>query len=148
MPLRSDPRTSLEATADRLHSAAIRILRLVRREDDRIGLSGPRLSALSVIVFSDRISLRDLAAAEQVRPPTMSRIVDALVGAGLATRAADAEDRRMIRISATGKGKALLASGRAWRVRALARRLETLSAEDRATLAEAAELMERLTGGG
>lgn len=100
-----------------------------------------------MIVFSERITLTALAAAEQVRPPTMTRIVDALVEAGLATRAPDPDDRRVARISATGKGRALLASGRARRVRALAARLERLSVEERKTLAVAAELMERLTEG-
>ena len=143
----SDHRSGVEATADRLHSAAIRILRLVRREDDRIGVTAPRLSALSAIVFAERITLTELAAAEQVRPPTMTRTVDALIAAGLATRSPDPDDRRVIRIAATGKGRALLASGRARRVRALAARLERLSAEERRTLAEAAGLLERLTEG-
>ena len=144
----SDHRSAAEATADRIHSAAIRILRLVRREDERIGLTAPRLSALSAIVFAERITLTELAAAEQVRPPTMTRIVDALVAAGLAARSPDPDDRRVSHIAATGKGKALLASGRARRVRALAGRIERLSADERGALAEAAALMERLTEGG
>ena len=141
----SDHRSALEATADRLHSAAIRILRMVRREDDRIGITAPRLSALSVIVFAGRTTLTELAAAEQVRPPTMTRIVDALVEAGLAARTPDPDDRRVIRIAATGKGRALLAAGRARRVRALAARLERLGPDERATLAAAAALMDKLT---
>lgn len=100
-----------------------------------------------MIVFSERITLTELAAAEQVKPPTMTRIVDALVEAGLVTRSPDPDDRRVWRIAATGKGRALLASGRARRVRALAARLERLGVEERRTLAEAAELMERLTEG-
>ena len=67
--------------AANLHSVSIRMLRTLRREDDGIGLSAPRLSALSVIVFAGPLSLGELAAAEQVRPPTMSRIVEALVEA-------------------------------------------------------------------
>lgn len=143
----SDHRSATEATADRLHSAAMRILRLVRRDDDRIGLTAPRLSALSAIVFAERITLGALAAAEQVKPPTMSRIVDALVDAGLAARSAAPDDRRVVHVAATGKGRALLASGRARRVRALAARLERLGDGQRRTLAEAAELMEKLTEG-
>ncbi|MDQ3996553.1 MAG: hypothetical protein M3303_05995, partial [Gemmatimonadota bacterium] len=64
--------------ADRLHSAAIHLLRRLRREDARTGLSGPRLSALSVVVFAGPLTLGELAAAEQVRPPTMTRLVRAL----------------------------------------------------------------------
>ena len=136
---------TIEATAERLHSAAIRLLRLLRREDDMSGLSAPRLSALSVIVFSDGIALGALAAAEQVRPPTMTRIVDALVAAGLVVREADPADRRIVRLSATGKGREILLAGKARRVEALSRRLRTLSAEDRKSLDRAAALIERVT---
>src|ERR671933_1067936 len=82
----NDPAASIVATADRLHSAAIHLLRRVRRQDDASGLTAPRLSALSVIVFGGPLTLGALAAAEQVRPPTMTRIVQALEEAGLVVR--------------------------------------------------------------
>jgi len=72
--------------ADQLHSASIHLLRKLRREDAASGLNAARLSALSVIVFAGPITPGDLAAAEQVRPPTMTRIVDALVQHGLAEK--------------------------------------------------------------
>src|SRR5215472_14325726 len=75
--------------ADRLHSAAIHLLRRLRREDDASGLPAPQLSALSVIVFAGPVTLGELAAAEQVRPPTITRLVDKLEAAGLAERASD-----------------------------------------------------------
>src|SRR5919199_1393233 len=78
--------------ADRLHSAAVHLLRLLRREDARSGLSAPRLSALSVLVFGGARTLGELAAAEQVRPPTMTRLVRALEAAGLVTREGDPAD--------------------------------------------------------
>ena len=84
--------------AARLHSASIRLLRALRREDDGSGLSAPRLSALSYIVVEGPVSLAELAEAEQVRPPTMSRIVDALVDRGLVTRVVEPRDRRSVRI--------------------------------------------------
>jgi hypothetical protein len=72
-------RDDADRVADRVHSAAIHLLRRLRREDDRWGLSAPRLSALSVLVFGGRaLTLGELAAAEQVRPPTMTRLVSAL----------------------------------------------------------------------
>src|SRR5690242_18729709 len=80
--------------ADRLHSAAIHLLRRVRREDAGAGLSAPQLSALSVLVFRGSLTLGELAHAEQVRPPTITRIVADLEAAGLATRAARESDRR------------------------------------------------------
>src|SRR5688572_16876958 len=84
--------------AARLHSASIRLLRTLRREDDGSGLSAPRLSALSWVALEGPVSLADLAHAEQVRPPTMSRIVDALVKRGLVSRVPDPRDRRSVRI--------------------------------------------------
>src|SRR3954471_4125003 len=83
--------------ADRLHSAAIHLLRRLRREDDASGLPAPQLSALSVIVFGGPITLGDLARAEQVRPPTITKVVAALEEAGLVARDIDANDRRIVR---------------------------------------------------
>lgn len=130
--------------ADRLHSAAIHLLRMLRREDDRSGLSAPRLSALSVVVFAGPIKLGNLAKAEQVRAPTMTRLVQALEADGLVRRSADAADGRAFRISATAKGRRLLMQGRKRRVAALAKRVSQISSEDRATLRAAVEVIERI----
>jgi len=130
--------------ATRLHAATIRLLRTLRREDDGTGLSAPRLSALSVVAFAGPLSLAELAAAEQVRPPTMSRIVDALVAAGLVTRAPDPADRRSVRIAATAKGRAVMEAGRARRVGALVERLARLSAAERRALARGVGIVDRL----
>ena len=130
--------------AARLHSASIRLLRTLRREDDGSGLSAPRLSALSCIVGEGPMSLADLAHAEQVRPPTMSRIVDALVERGLVTRAADPRDRRSVRIVATEEGTSLLAGGGERRVHALVGRLHKLADSERRALARGVEILERL----
>ena len=93
--------------ADKLHSAAIHLLRKLRREDESSGLNAQRLSALSVIVFAGPLSLGDLAAAEQVRPPTMTRIVNALETPDARYQAARPADARIVRLAATTKGKAL-----------------------------------------
>jgi DNA-binding MarR family transcriptional regulator len=130
--------------ADRIHSAAIRLLRGLRRQDDKWGLSAPRLSALSVVVFGGPITLGDLARAEQVRPPTMTRLVHALEAARLVTRTADAEDKRVAWIKATPKGRRLLLRGRKARVRALAARLKTLERRDVQMLDDAATLIEAI----
>ena len=131
--------------AARLHTASIRLLRTLRREDDGSGLSAPRLSALSVIVFGGAMSLAELAAAEQVRPPTMSRIVDALVEKKLVTREVAPGDRRSVRIAATDEGISLLNAGRERRVRALIARLAKLAESERRALARGVEIMERVT---
>ena len=136
-----DPHT----VADRLHSAAIHLLRRLRREDDASGLSAPRLSALSVIVFAGPITLGALAAAEQVRPPTMTRVVQSLERDGLVTREAVADDARAVLIRATKLGTRLLNEGRTRRVRRLASDLAALETGELRLLARAAVLLERVT---
>src|SRR2546428_13676391 len=81
--------------ADRLHSAAIHLLRRLRVEDRALGLTGPRASALSVIVFRGPIAMGALAEAEQVRRPTITRLVDGLERRGLVRRVGHAEDGRV-----------------------------------------------------
>ncbi len=140
------PSDAATALADRLHSAAIRLLRRLRREDARTGLSGPRLSALSVVVFAGPLTLGELAAAEQVKPPTMTRLVRALEARGLVTREPDERDGRVVRLRATSKGRTLMAEGRARRVRALAEGLRLLDAADVTALGGAVETLERVVG--
>src|SRR5688572_33468042 len=120
--------------ADRLHSGAIHLLRRLRVEDAASGLTAPRLSALSVIVFGGPLTLGALAAAEQVRPPTMTRLVAALQRDGLGTRQQDPSDRRQIILQATPAGRRLLDEGRARRTASLARRLAALPPADLAGL--------------
>jgi DNA-binding MarR family transcriptional regulator len=129
--------TKIEDLADRLHSAAIHLLRQVRVQDSATGLAPARLSALSVLVFGGAMSLNQLAQAEQVRPPTMSRIVDALESDGLARRTVNPEDRRAVVIEATERGTAILWRGRKRRVKFLARHLSRLSEEERKKIGDA-----------
>src|SRR4051812_47311584 len=130
--------------ADRLHSAAIHLLRRLRREDDASGLPAPQLSALSVIVFGGPITLGALAAAEQVRPPTITKLVTTLEAAGLVEREIDPDDRRIVRVRATNRGARLLQEGRRRRVATLAASLTDLPAADRALLARAAVVLEKV----
>jgi DNA-binding MarR family transcriptional regulator len=129
------------AVADALHSAAIHLLRRVRQEDERTGVTPGRLSALSVLVFGGPMRLTDLARIEQVKPPTMTRIVAGLEAQGLVRRHAVAEDARAVRLEATPRGTKVMHEGRRRRVERLSRSLETLSGRDLQTLARAAELM-------
>ena len=130
--------------AEQLHSAAIHLLRRLRRQDVATGQTAPRLSALSVIVYAGPLTLGALAAAEMVRPPTMTRIVAALEADGLVARESSAEDRRVTLVRATPAGETLLHEGRRRRTAQLAAQLEALPLEDRATLARAAHLLETL----
>jgi len=129
-------------TADRLHSAAIHLLRRLRTEDAASGLTAPRLSALSVIVFGGPITLGDLAGAEQVRPPTVSRLVRDLEAEGLVRVVPHPVDGRVRLAKATPRGRRLLKEGRARRVSRLAAGLDALPERDRRTLARAVEILE------
>ena len=131
-----------ETVADKLNSAMIHLLRRAAREDQAAGIGRAQLSALSVLVFGGDTTLGRLAAAEHVRPPTMTRIVAALEAAGLVVKAPSAEDRRSVRISATPAGRRLMQTARQRRIKALSSRLEDLPQEDLETLARAAALME------
>jgi DNA-binding MarR family transcriptional regulator len=137
---RQPPAAAL-ATADRLHSGAIRLLRAVRAADRATGLSGPRLSALSVVVFAGPLSMAELARAEQVRPPSMTRIIQALVRLRLVERIRDRKDGRVQLVRATGLGRRLLAEGRRRRVERIAAALGALPAAERRVLARAAGLL-------
>jgi DNA-binding MarR family transcriptional regulator len=129
--------------ADRFHSAAIHALRHVRREDSETRVPPAQLSALSVLVFGGPRRLGQLAAAEQVRPPTMTRIVQALEEEGLVRRERDREDGRVHRLHATAKGRRLMHAARERRVENLASLLERLPPEDVRRVREAAELVEQ-----
>ena len=132
--------------ADRLHSAAIHLLRRLRVEDKAMGLTAPRASALSVLVFRGPVTMSQLAEAEQVRRPTITRLVDGLERRGLVRRVRHAGDGRVQLVEATTAGRRLLQKGRARRVERLMGGIAHLDAEDQRVLARAAELMERLRG--
>ncbi|HXR98574.1 MAG TPA: MarR family transcriptional regulator [Terriglobales bacterium] len=127
--------------AEAIHAVAIRILRMVRVADAKAGVGPAQLSALSVLVFVGPKSLGELAAAEQVKSPTMSRIVDGLVHQGLAERQTAASDRRSLRIAATPSGRRLLLRGRNRRVRILAQRIGSCSEADLAVLQKAVQIL-------
>lgn len=138
-------KTRNEDLADRLHSAAIHLLRTLRRVDDETGLTAPRLSVLSVLVFAGPRTLGQLASAEQVRPPTMTRLVAALEDDGFVRRSADKTDGRVTIITATKNGEALMWLGRSRRVESLAARLDSLTREELSELNRAATLIERVS---
>src|SRR5580704_14698759 len=119
----------LEA-ADRLHSAAIHLLRRLRIRDRDLGIGPAQLSALSVLVFGGPKSLATLAEAEQVKPPTMSRIVAGLLRAKLVHRRTDKQDRRAVIIEATEKGVRIMQEGRRHRVESLATAVRALPREE------------------
>jgi DNA-binding MarR family transcriptional regulator len=141
------PSTGLEVReeiADRLHSAAIHLLRRVRRLDLALGLTPARLSVLSVLVFGGPKTLGELAAAEQVSAPTMTKLVAGLERDDLLRRAPDPHDRRIVRVTATPRAARLMQRGRQARIHDLATSLASLSPDDLAIVGRATEILRDL----
>jgi DNA-binding MarR family transcriptional regulator len=134
----------LNQLAAELNSIAIHLLRRIRSTDANLGLTPARLSALSVLVFGGPLSMSQLAEAEQVAAPTMSRIIAALERDGLVRREVDLADARAVRLSATPAAQGLLERGRQLRIKRLAAELRSLSEADRVTLSRAAEILRAL----
>src|ERR1700736_1251825 len=141
---KSQSLSAVDAVADRLHSAAIHLRRRVRNQDKVTGEGPARLSALSVLVFAGPKTLGELAAAEQVKPPTMSRIVAGLARNRLVDITADSKDERRMHIPATAKGTRLLQQGRQLRNESLAVQLSALSPHELAKLGETVEVLQSI----
>jgi DNA-binding MarR family transcriptional regulator len=136
--------SSRRAAADRIHSASIHLLRRVSREADAVmGVSPARASALSVLVFGGPRTITELAEAERVRVPTMSRLVQALEEERLVRRERNAKDGRSVRIHATAKGRRVLERGREARLTLLASLLRGADEREVGVVREAAEIIER-----
>ena len=116
----------------------------MRRTDASLGVSGPKLSALSVLVFGGPSTLGALADAEHVRLPTISRLVDELAREGLVVRGGKPDDRRAVVVKATPRGRELLEEGRRLRMVQLAGHLARLTARELATVGRAVGILERL----
>jgi len=130
--------------AERLRLAVTRLARRLRQQSDDIGASPTQLSALATIERLGPMTLGDLAAAERVQPPTITAAVGRLESQGLVVRRPDAEDRRIVRVEATTAGRKLLVRNRSRKTAYLAKRLHALSPAERATLAEATSILDRL----
>lgn len=131
------------SAADRMHSAAIHLLRHAARQDTLSGQGPARLSALSVLVFAGPKTLGELAAAERVKPPTMSRVVAGLKRTGLVRIQSDEHDQRRVRISVTAKGEHLLQEARKRRIQALAEIFGSLQPDQLEIVSKAAEIIEQ-----
>jgi DNA-binding MarR family transcriptional regulator len=142
---RSAPSEALQV-ADRLHSAAIHLLRYAAKPDVLSGQGPARLSALSVLVFGGPKTLGELAVAERVKPPTMSRIVAGLKRSGLAKIQTDGKDARRIRITVTAKGERVLQEARARRIQGLGQALAALDGNELDCLRRAAAVVESALG--
>ena len=134
------------SVADRVHSAAIHLLRRLRRTDPLTGVNPAQLSVLSVLMGGPR-TIGDLAAAEQVQPPTMSRLVRDMQAAGLVARTRDDADGRLVWVQWTPAGERVLRRGQALRIATLRKEVDALSAADRRALEAGLNVIERLVAG-
>ena len=128
----------------RLRYSVARLARLLRQQDET-GLTPTGLAMLATISRDGPITLGELAAAEQVAPPTITKVIAKLEGAGLVERVRDAEDRRVCRVVLSQAGRTLLETNRTRRNAWLAERLAELPEEDRERLAAAVSVLEHLT---
>jgi DNA-binding MarR family transcriptional regulator len=136
--------TGAHVSAGRMFVAIARLGRRVRR-DVPVSLSQSMIAALATVQVEGPIRLGDLAVAEGVRAPTMTRIVDALVAEGLAERVPDACDGRACLVRITDAGDSVLRGTRATRAAALAARIDRLPAPLRAALEAALPALEALS---
>jgi len=138
-----DPRRTPEL-ADRLGMAAVRLARLLRQQDE--GELTPTMRAtLGTISREAPLTLGELAASERVAPPTITKVVGKLEDAGLVAREVDADDRRIVRVSLTAEGRRRLDADRRRRRDWLTDQVRRLGDDDVARLAEAVEVIEKLT---
>ena len=128
--------------AERLHGAALHMMRGIRQADRRLGVGPARLSALSVLLSGPK-TLTQLADAEQVSAATISRIAAGLVRGGLARRVPNPGDGRSARLEMTAAGRRLITRGRQARVTRLEAALARLDRNDRAALPAAIDALER-----
>src|SRR5438105_15882998 len=138
------PRDLDEDLVARLRMTIARLARLLRQQDDS-GLAPTSTAMLAAIGREGPITLGDLAAHEQVAPPTITKAVDKLEAAGLVDRVRDETDRRVCRVVLTTAGRRPLERNRSRRNAGLTRQLRDLSADDAAKLHAAIDILERMT---
>ncbi len=127
-----------------LRISVMRLARRLRAERAATSLSLTQFSTLATLDEHGVLSLGELAAHEKVQPPSMTRVVAALEEQGFVERRPHLTDRRQAVVSLTERGRALLREDRRRRDAWLSRRLQELSADDRALLRAAAPVLERL----
>jgi DNA-binding MarR family transcriptional regulator len=139
----SQPTLTQEEVAGRLRIAINRLQRRLRQESLG-GLSPAQASALGSVHRHGNPTLGELAAIEQVQPPTITRIVAGLAEAGMVTRVADVNDRRSARVRTTPSGERALERIRTRKNAFLRRRLDDLGADEQLLAAELVALLERI----
>jgi DNA-binding MarR family transcriptional regulator len=134
---------TLADIATQLNSVSIHLIRRARTADAALGVPPGQLSALSVLVFGGERTIAQLAEAEQVTSPTMTRIVDGLERAALAERQPHPRDGRATLVRATTEGRTVMERGRRRRVDVITTLLDRLPPEDLHAVSRAAAALAR-----
>jgi len=123
-------------------------MRLARRlrqmRDDSVDLNSNQLSAMAVLLNSGDLLMGELAAAEKMQPPSMTRIVNGLEARGFVARRPHPDDRRQCLVTLSGEGRKLLLANRRRRDEWLAIRIAQLAPGEREVLREAIEILEKV----
>ena len=135
----------LEETAARLRRSVTRLNRRLR-QNSLADVSPAQASMLATIEKLIKPTLGDLAKAEQIQPPSVTRLVQSLVDASLCTRTVDEHDRRAQRVTLTAQGRKELQSIRRNKTVWLSSRLEELTTSEQKKAAELATLLEKILG--
>jgi DNA-binding MarR family transcriptional regulator len=141
----TDPRESAvtEELPTRLRLAIMRLARRLRQQAEP-DMTPSMLSAMANIEYRQPVTLGNLAEAERVTPPTMTKIVGRLEEAGLVKRVVDTADRRIQRVSLTRDGVKLIARNRSRKNAYLARKLRKLEPDEVSKLEEAVGVIEKI----
>lgn len=140
-------RVSASQLAALLGGAITRLNRRLRRARPVSELPPGQMSALASLELAGALTPRELADAERVQPPTMTRIVARLEELDLVQRSPHPSDGRQVILAPSERGRELVRENRRARTAWLAKQLAELTPEERETLRRAAEILERVARG-
>ncbi|MDM7855465.1 MarR family winged helix-turn-helix transcriptional regulator [Cellulomonas alba] len=136
--------TTRPALAGELRAAIMLAARRIRSQRGDVGLSDPQYTVLVWLTKRGPMTPGQLADLERIQPPSMTRTVNGLVELGLVAKDEHPTDGRQVVVSLTEAGKAEVRETRRRRDAWLTKQLSTMTPDERATLAEATELLRRI----
>ena len=143
MSAKREPSPAVLAQA--LRPSVMRLARRLRQmRDDSVGLNSNQLSAMAVLLNSGDLLMGELAAAEKMQPPSMTRIVNGLEARGFVARRPHPDDRRQCLVTLSDEGRKILLANRRRRDEWLAIRIAQLAPAEREVLREAIEILEKV----
>ena len=148
MPTQTRPTPATLELADALRPAVLRLARRIRQtRDESVELTASQYSVLAALSIRGRLSMGELAAEERVRPPTVTRVVNALAERDLVRRTPAPHDGRQSLVELTNAGRGLLLANQRLRAEWLAERLADLDAAELDVLRTAVPLLTRVAAG-